>query len=79
MDFVDFISESKTLKTRTHPERNPRKFAPVFFPVTHYLREFGINYTFLTYARHSLLFFVRHHRADYLCIILITDAEGVFA
>ena len=35
------------------------------------LREFWINYTFLTYVMHGFVVFVRYHRADYPCIILI--------
>ena len=40
------------------------------------LREFGINYTFLTCTTHSFVAFVRHHRIDYL---YVTDAESVSA
>ena len=79
MDFVDFISRKENVENPNASRTKPEKIRARFFPATHYLREFGINYTFPTYARHSLLFFVRHHRADYLCIILITDAEGVSA
>ena len=28
---------------------------------------------------HSLLFFVKHHRADSMCVILVIDAESVSA
>ncbi len=79
MDFVDFISRKENVENPNASRTKPEKIRARFFPATHYLREFGINYTFPTYARHSLLFFVRHHRVDYLCIILITDAEGVSA
>ena len=40
------------------------------------LREFGINYTFLTCTTQSFVAFVRHHRVDYL---YVTDAESVSA
>ena len=41
------------------------------------IREFGIIYTFLTYATHGIVASVKYHRSDYLCIILIIDAFSV--
>lgn len=48
-----------------------------FWGISYKIHEFGIIYTFLTYATHGIVASVKYNRSDYLCIILIIDAFSV--